>query len=81
MLAKQELTKQALYCLSHTLNSLCSGYFGDGIYQTFCWGWPQITILLISTSQVARITGVTHPPAPNNLKAILILYYLYNTNF
>jgi hypothetical protein len=28
--------------------------------KLFCLGWPQITILPISASQVARITGLSH---------------------
>jgi hypothetical protein len=50
------LAKQVLYCLSHTSRPFCSGYFGDGISPTVCLGWPQTTILLISASQIARIT-------------------------
>jgi hypothetical protein len=38
------LTKQALY------------YFEFRVLQTICQGWPQTVILLISASQVARIT-------------------------
>jgi hypothetical protein len=41
------LAKQVLYCLSHT-------------FSPFCPSWSQSTILLISASQVARITGVSH---------------------
>jgi hypothetical protein len=32
----------------------------DGVLSTFCQGWPQTTILLISTSQEARITSWRH---------------------
>jgi hypothetical protein len=53
------LTKQ-LYCLSHTSSPFCSGYFGDGVSHTICLGWPRTLILFISSSQVARITGVSH---------------------
>jgi hypothetical protein len=49
-----------LYCLSHTFTVFCSGYFGDGVSQTVCPDWPQNSILLISSSQVARITGMSH---------------------
>jgi hypothetical protein len=49
--------KQALYILSHTSSPFCSGDFGDGFSQTVLLGWPRTTILLISASQVARITG------------------------
>jgi hypothetical protein len=52
--------KQELYCLSHTSCPLCSGNFGDGAFWTICLGWPQTMILLISASQIARITGVSH---------------------
>jgi hypothetical protein len=57
MLAKQALTKQALYCLSHTSSLFCSGYFEDGLSQTICLDWPWILILLFSASQVTRISG------------------------
>jgi hypothetical protein len=46
--------------LSHTSSPLCSGYFGDGISQTIYSGWPQTSMLPISASQVAKITGVSH---------------------
>jgi hypothetical protein len=32
----------------------------DGVLLTFCPGWPQTAILLISISQVAEITGMSH---------------------
>jgi hypothetical protein len=85
------------YCLRHTFNPFCSGYFGDrvslfsgqpgpwtyhfcfppqqwwqaytttprffllrwGLRNVFCLGW-SVMILLISASQVARITGISH---------------------
>jgi hypothetical protein len=31
-----------------------------GSYKLFCPGWPKTVILPISSSQVARITGVSH---------------------
>jgi hypothetical protein len=34
--------------------------FGDGVLQTLCTGWSPTVILLISASQVARMTGVSH---------------------
>jgi hypothetical protein len=40
--------------LSHTSSPFCSSYFGNGIWQTICPGWPQTIILPISASQVAR---------------------------
>jgi hypothetical protein len=51
---------QVLYYLTHTSGPFCSGYFGDGVLQTICSGWPQTVILPILASQVARITGMTH---------------------
>jgi hypothetical protein len=54
-----ELAKQLLYHLSHTFSPFCSGYVEDGVLGTICLGWPQTTVLLISASQVARITGVS----------------------
>jgi hypothetical protein len=48
MLAKQVV---------QTASPFCPGYFGDGVSQTICLGWPQTSILPISASQVARITG------------------------
>jgi hypothetical protein len=53
------LTKQAVYCLSHTSSPFCSGYFGYGILWTICPGWPWTVLLTISVSQVARITGMS----------------------
>jgi hypothetical protein len=47
----------------------CSGYFGDGVEGssgTICLGCPWTTSILISASQVAWITGVSHlQPASN----------------
>jgi hypothetical protein len=54
------LEKQALYCLSPTFSPFWSGYFGDGILRAICLGWPRIEIVLISASQVASITGMSH---------------------
>jgi hypothetical protein len=48
------------YHLSQSSNPFCSGYFGDGILQTVFPDWPQISILLISASQVDGINGVSH---------------------
>jgi hypothetical protein len=31
--------KQALYNLSHSSGSFCSGYFGDGVSRSICLGW------------------------------------------
>jgi hypothetical protein len=44
------LTKQALYNLSPTTSSVCSGYFRDWVSQTVCPGWPRTVIFPISAS-------------------------------
>jgi hypothetical protein len=36
------------------------GCFWDKVTQTICPGWPQTSVLLISASQVARLTGMSH---------------------
>jgi hypothetical protein len=38
----------------------CAGYFQDRVMWTICLSWLLTEILLISASQVARITGMTH---------------------
>jgi hypothetical protein len=39
----------------------CCGYFGEeGFSNYLCLGCPPTTVFLISASQVARITGVSH---------------------
>jgi hypothetical protein len=38
---------------------LCFCYFGDGVSQTIRLDWPRTSILPVSVSQVARITGVS----------------------
>jgi hypothetical protein len=38
----------------------CFGYFQDRVSRTIFLGWIRTVILLISASQVARITGVSH---------------------
>jgi hypothetical protein len=38
----------------------CIGFFRDRVSRTICLGWPQSMIFLISASQVARITGMSH---------------------
>jgi hypothetical protein len=48
-----------LYLLSHTSSQFCS-HFGDRVSWTVCLSCPQTVILLISASQVAGITGVSH---------------------
>jgi hypothetical protein len=52
--------KQVLLHLSHILSPFCSGYFRAGVWWTICLGWPQIILLLISASQVARLTGMSY---------------------
>jgi hypothetical protein len=57
--------KQALYCLSRTSSPFSSGYFADGDLENYLPGLASIiAILLISASQVARITGVSHQHPP-----------------
>jgi hypothetical protein len=53
------LAKQELYCLIHNSSPFYPGYFGDGVLQTIYPGWPGTEILLVSASQVARITGMS----------------------
>jgi hypothetical protein len=45
--------------LGFKLRVYYSGYFEEEVYQTTFLGWPQISVLLISASQVARITCVS----------------------
>jgi hypothetical protein len=52
--------KQLLYWLSHISSPFCSGYFWDGVLQTICLVCLRTAILLISASQVARITRMSH---------------------
>jgi hypothetical protein len=54
------LHSRSFYHLSHTSSPYFSGYFGDGVLQTICPGWPQTKILPISVLQAARITDVSH---------------------
>jgi hypothetical protein len=35
-------------------------FFGDGVMRTICPNWPQTSILPISASQEAKITGMSH---------------------
>jgi hypothetical protein len=48
----------------------CIGYFQDRVSHTNCPGWLQTLILLISASQVARITYRREPPA-SGLESVL----------
>jgi hypothetical protein len=54
------LAEQMSYCVSCISSPFCSDYFGGGVLQTICPDWPQIMILLISASQVAKIMGISH---------------------
>jgi hypothetical protein len=48
------------YTLSHSTSPLCEGFFWDRVLQSICPVWLWIMTLVISTSWVARITGVRH---------------------
>jgi hypothetical protein len=48
------------FTLSHSTSPFCDGFFEIG---SICLGWLRTMILLISASQVARITDVS--PAPD----------------
>jgi hypothetical protein len=49
------------YSLSHSTSTLCDGFFKQGrVSGTICLGWLRTSILLISASSVAGITGVSH---------------------
>jgi hypothetical protein len=39
---------------------LCVGYFQDRVLWTLCLDWPWTSILLISASWEAKMTGLTH---------------------
>jgi hypothetical protein len=50
-----------LYHLNHSASPFFGWvFFQDRVSQTLCLGWLQMTVLLISASQVARIAGVSH---------------------
>jgi hypothetical protein len=49
----------------------CPAIGWDGVFQTFFSGWPGTPILLISTSRVTRIIGVSHCAWPSLLKFLL----------
>jgi hypothetical protein len=38
----------------------CAEFFWDRVLRTICLGWLWSTVLLISASWVAKITGVSH---------------------
>jgi hypothetical protein len=47
------------FTLNHSASpNFCNGFFWDRVSRTICFGWLQITILLIPASWVGRITGV-----------------------
>jgi hypothetical protein len=48
------------FTLSHSTSPFCDSYFQDRVSQTTCLGWLRTSILLISASWVARITGMSH---------------------
>jgi hypothetical protein len=56
----------------HQSPFFCVGFFWDRILWTICLGCPRTSILLISTSSVARITDV------NYLHLALGIFYLAN---
>jgi hypothetical protein len=75
------LSKQVFCLLSHTSSPHSSGYFGAGVSWTIYPGWPQTSILLISASQVARITGVSYQcPVYNPLLKSIIGPWVQNTH-
>jgi hypothetical protein len=43
-----------------------------GVSQTICSGWPRAMLVTISTSQLARITGVSHQCLPCILSTLFI---------
>jgi hypothetical protein len=47
-------------CVCVCVPPFCDGYFPDRVSPIVCQGWLRTTILLISASLVARITGVSH---------------------
>jgi hypothetical protein len=54
------LATQAPYHLSHSASPFLCVYFQDRASWSICLGWTQTLILLISTSQVASIIGISH---------------------
>jgi hypothetical protein len=61
-----EFPAQAYYSLNHTSSPFCSGYFGDRVLRTSYPCWPGTSVLPISASKVARITGVNHNNLPSS---------------
>jgi hypothetical protein len=65
------LARHALYYLSHfTSTVLCWLFFGIGSHELYVWYWLWT---IISPSQVARITGVSHWALPYSC----LKHYLY----
>jgi hypothetical protein len=46
--------------------------FGVRIWRTICLGWPRVTIIPISNSQIARIIGLTQKPEQQGSKVVFI---------
>jgi hypothetical protein len=51
--------KAGVLLLEPHLQSIFLWLFGDGVSRTICPGWPGTVILLISASQVTRVTDVS----------------------
>jgi hypothetical protein len=53
-------------------------YFQDRVSQTICLGWLQTMFLLISSSLIARITGLSHwcPALIKYFKNLLYILYI-----
>jgi hypothetical protein len=64
--------------LSQSTSPFLWWVFWDRVLWTICLGWPQIAILQLSASWVARITGVSHqcPAVRWNLKCSFDLHFL-----
>jgi hypothetical protein len=65
------LAKQVIYHLSHNSSPFSSGYLEMEVSETICLGWSQALALLVSASQVARITGMNHECL------VIIIFYKY----
>jgi hypothetical protein len=68
------LVKQLLYHLSHTSSVWL--FWRWGSLKLFVKALPQTVILLISTSQVARITGMSHQCLARGSAFLKIVFYL-----
>jgi hypothetical protein len=58
---------QSSYCMLPTITGMTAihhhaqiFFHWDGQSRTFCFGWPWTTVLFISGSQIARITGMSY---------------------